>query len=127
MAWKMQYRYVVYDAAAGIDVGDPRVSINADYSLPIGYNQALSGAASFVRRFQNAGIDVEAVVFGKPVGDDAAGTASPLPAGQQAEAQYAHLDTPGKGLMQRISAANTVPAGGVALDADVAPDLAVAA
>lgn len=122
MAWEMRYRVEIRNAAAGIPAGTLLVAINADYSKKVGLNKAVSDAMAFVRRFQSAGIDAEAVVFGKPVGADEAGTANPLDAAQQAEQTYATVDTPGKGLLQRISAANTAAAA-ADLDPDVAPDI----
>lgn len=126
--FKMLYRVEVRAAGAGGAVGALLTGINADYSKNIGLNSAVNSAMAFVRRYQAIGTDAEAVVYGKPIDFGGNAPAEPLrelTAGELTEQIYAHIDTPGRGLKQAISRANTSAdsVGGGALDGDVAPDL----
>lgn len=126
---RLVFRVVITQAAPGTAVGT--VLIELDYGddeaprFP-SLNSAVSSGLSFVRRYQSAGIDAEAQVYGKVIGADADAPVRALVAGEAAEKLYAHIDTPGKGLLQRIGLANREAAATAELDPDIEPDLAAA-
>jgi len=128
MSWKMHYRFVIYATngalpdgqilAVGYDGG--ALATLGETSEITSLNTAVSQAMAFNRRFQASGMDCRAEVYGMPFDDGVGTPATParalLPA-EIAEQRFASLDTPDRGLLQRLSLANKPQAsGGAALD-----------
>lgn len=90
-------------------------------------NEAVSHCLSWVRQLQAEGKDCKGVVTGVPYGDPSDNPTLPMPTNSDLWTPkiYAWIDTPGKGLVQRIKMANkTAHEAGGSLSDDVAPDLA---
>lgn len=125
---KMRFRVEIRAAVDGGGMAGA-VLLNVDYeSAPGvynfgGLNAAVSSAIAFVNRFQSAGVDAEAYVFGKPMGAAATQPVRALAAPELVEKVYANVDGVSRGMRQRINAANAEPGAAQGLDADVFPDI----